>query len=80
MFCMLQLLEEIDDDLDELGIMFVKMDDEKEAEEYGINKFPSIGNFFNYFPSLSLCCYSILLDKLLYSKCRCFQKIFSFRL
>jgi hypothetical protein len=51
---MLQLLEEIDDDLDELGIMFVKMDDEKEAEEYGINKFPSIGNFYNYFPSLSL--------------------------
>jgi hypothetical protein len=53
MFCMLQLLEEIDDDLDELGIMFVKMDDEKEAEEYGINKFPSIGNFLSYFPSLS---------------------------
>jgi hypothetical protein len=38
-----QLLEDIDDDLDELGIMFVKIDDEKEAEEYGIEKFPTIG-------------------------------------
>jgi hypothetical protein len=63
MFCMLQLLEEIDDDLDELGIMFVKMDDEKEAEEYGINKFPSIGNFYNYFPSMPLWNYIILVDK-----------------
>ncbi len=39
----MQLLEEIDDDLDEMGIMFVKIDDEKEAEEYGIEKFPTIG-------------------------------------
>ena len=37
------MLEDIDDDLDELGIMLVKIDDEKEAAEYGIEDFPSIG-------------------------------------
>ena len=41
----IQVLEEIDDDLDELGIMFVKIDDEKEAEEYGISNLPAIGKF-----------------------------------
>ena len=38
-----QVLEEIDDDLDQFGIMFVKIDDEKEADEYGIENLPAIG-------------------------------------
>ncbi len=38
-----QVLEEIDDDLDQFGIMFVKIDDEKEADEYGIESLPAIG-------------------------------------
>ena len=36
-------MEEIDDDLDQFGIMFVKIDDEKEADEYGIENLPAIG-------------------------------------
>ena len=40
----IQVLEEIDDDLDQFGIMFVKIDDEKEADEYGIDTLPAIGN------------------------------------
>ena len=39
----MEVLEEIDDDLDQFGIMFVKIDDEKEADEYGIENLPAIG-------------------------------------
>jgi len=48
----LDILEEIDDDLDEVGIMFVKLDDEKEAAEYGIETFPSLVVFENGIPNL----------------------------
>jgi len=48
----LQVLEEIDDDLDEVGIMFVKLDDEKEAAEYGIESFPTLVVFENGIPNL----------------------------
>jgi len=48
----LEVLEEIDDDLDEVGIMFVKLDDEKEAAEYGIEIFPSLVVFENGIPNL----------------------------
>jgi len=48
----LKVLEEIDDDLDELGIMMVKIDDEKEAAEYGIEDFPSIVVFENGIPNM----------------------------
>ena len=39
-------MQEIDDDLDQFGIMFVKIDDEKEADEYGIESLPAIGEMF----------------------------------
>jgi len=48
----LDVLEEIDDDLDEVGIMFVKLDDEKEAAEYGIDNFPTLVVFENGIPNL----------------------------
>jgi len=48
----LDVLEEIDDDLDEVGIMFVKLDDEKEAAEYGIETFPTLVVFENGIPNL----------------------------
>merc|ERR1711971_27589 len=48
----MSVLEEIDDDLDEVGIMFVKLDDEKEALEYGIEKFPTLVVFENGIPNL----------------------------
>ena len=63
----LEVLEEIDDDLDEAGIIFVKLDDEvathtsfklsedplqKEAAEYGIDQFPSLVVFENGIPNL----------------------------
>jgi len=48
----LDVLEEIDDDLDEVGIMFVKLDDEKEAAEYGIENFPTLVVFENGIPNL----------------------------
>jgi len=48
----LLVLEEIDDDLDEVGIMFVKLDDEKEAAEYGIESFPTLVVFENGIPNL----------------------------
>jgi len=48
----LDILEEIDDDLDEVGIMFVKLDDEQEAAEYGIETFPSLVVFENGIPNL----------------------------
>jgi len=48
----LDILEEIDDDLDEVGIMFVKLDDEKEAAEYGIENFPTLVVFEKGIPNL----------------------------
>jgi len=48
----LEVLEEIDDDLDEQGIVFVKLDDEKEAAEYGIEEFPKLVVFENGIPNL----------------------------
>ena len=48
----LVVLEEIDDDLDELGIIFVKLDDQAEAAEYGIDRFPQLVVFENGIPNL----------------------------
>ena len=48
----LLVLEEIDDDLDEHGIVFVKIDDEKEAFEYGIDNFPTLVMFENGIPNM----------------------------
>ncbi|CAG0892261.1 unnamed protein product [Darwinula stevensoni] len=45
-------LETIDDECDEHGIAFVKIHDQKEAEEYGIDVIPSLVYFENGIPSL----------------------------
>lgn len=39
-------LENIDDECDQNDIAFVKIDDEKEAEEWGIDDIPTIVSFF----------------------------------
>lgn len=48
----LNILEEIDDDLDEQDIVFVKIDDAQEASEYGIENFPTLVLFENGIPNM----------------------------
>lgn len=45
-------LENIDDECDTLGIVFVKIDNAEEAKEYGINKIPSLLYFEKGIPTL----------------------------
>lgn len=45
-------LENIDDECDKLGIVFVKIDNDDEAKEYGIEKIPSLVYFENGIPTL----------------------------
>ncbi|XP_063909569.1 uncharacterized protein LOC135127148 isoform X3 [Zophobas morio] len=45
-------LENIDDECDQLGIVFVKIDNDEEAQEYGIEKIPSLVYFENGIPTL----------------------------
>ncbi|CAH1962777.1 unnamed protein product [Acanthoscelides obtectus] len=45
-------LENIDDECDKLGIVFVKIDNEDEAKEYGIEKIPSLVYFEKGIPTL----------------------------
>ncbi|XP_074033433.1 hulk isoform X3 [Leptinotarsa decemlineata] len=45
-------LENIDDECDKLGIVFVKIDNDDEAKEYGIEKIPSMVYFENGIPTL----------------------------
>ncbi|RZC33857.1 uncharacterized protein BDFB_002087 [Asbolus verrucosus] len=45
-------LENIDDECDQLGIVFVKIDNDEEAQEYGIEKIPSMVYFENGIPTL----------------------------
>ncbi|CAG9815355.1 unnamed protein product [Phaedon cochleariae] len=45
-------LENIDDECDKLGIVFVKIDNDEEAKEYGIDKIPSLVYFENGIPTL----------------------------
>lgn len=45
-------LENIDDECDKLGIVFVKIDDKNEAEEYGIEKIPSLVYFEAGIPTM----------------------------
>ncbi|XP_019768239.2 uncharacterized protein LOC109543133 isoform X1 [Dendroctonus ponderosae] len=45
-------LENIDDECDKLGIVFVKIDNEDEAKEYGIDKIPSLVYFEGGIPTL----------------------------
>lgn len=41
-------LENIDDECDENDIAFVKIDDDKEAEEWGIDEIPTIVKLFHF--------------------------------
>ncbi|XP_046406800.1 uncharacterized protein LOC124171637 isoform X5 [Ischnura elegans] len=45
-------LENIDDECDQHGIVFVKMDNEEEAKEYGIEKVPTLVYFENEIPTI----------------------------
>ncbi|XP_017783303.1 PREDICTED: uncharacterized protein LOC108567391 isoform X4 [Nicrophorus vespilloides] len=45
-------LENIDDECDKLGIVFVKIDNDDEAKEYGIEKIPSLVYFEKGIPTL----------------------------
>ena len=45
-------LENIDDECDQLGIIFVKIDNTEEAKEYGIEKVPSMLYFEKGIPTL----------------------------
>ena len=45
-------LENIDDECDAHGVSFVKIDNEDEAKEYGIESFPSLVYFENSIPSV----------------------------
>ncbi|XP_067132038.1 uncharacterized protein [Centruroides vittatus] len=48
----LQELENIDDDTDQHGITFVKIDDNDMAEEYDVHEFPTLIYFENQVPTL----------------------------
>lgn len=45
-------LENIDDECDQLGVIFVKIDNPEEAKEYGIEKMPSLLYFEKGIPML----------------------------
>ncbi|XP_053677746.1 uncharacterized protein LOC128727826 isoform X2 [Anopheles nili] len=45
-------LENIDDECDQLGINFVKMDDIEEAKDYGVTKFPKLVYFEQGIPTV----------------------------
>ena len=45
-------LENIDDECDQLGVVFVKIDNPDEAKEYGIEKIPSLVYFEKGIPTL----------------------------
>ncbi|XP_052860914.1 uncharacterized protein LOC128267978 isoform X1 [Anopheles cruzii] len=45
-------LENIDDECDQLGINFVKMDDTEEAKDYGVTKFPKLVYFEQGIPTV----------------------------
>lgn len=45
-------LENIDDECDTLGIVFVKIDNADEAKEYGIEKIPALMYFEKGIPTL----------------------------
>lgn len=48
----LEELENIDDECDALGILFVKIDNAEEAKEYGIQKIPKLLYFENGIPTI----------------------------
>jgi hypothetical protein len=48
----LKELENIDDECDKNGVVFVKIDNAEEAKEYGIDNVPTLVYFENSIPSL----------------------------
>lgn len=56
-------LENIDDECDQKGITFVKIDNPDEAKEYGIDVIPTLVYFENKIPSVYNGNHSILLRK-----------------
>ncbi|PRD30926.1 UNVERIFIED_CONTAM: hypothetical protein NCL1_24925 [Trichonephila clavipes] len=48
----LHSLEEIDDDIDELDILFVKIKDPRYARKYGVKHLPSLTYFRKRFPTI----------------------------
>ena len=49
---MLSELEHIDDDCDQKGIAFIKINNAAEAKEYGIDKLPALIYFENKIPAI----------------------------
>ena len=45
-------MEHIDDECDQKGVTFVKIDNPNEAKEYGIDEFPTLVYFENKIPSV----------------------------
>lgn len=45
-------LENIDDELEKEGIVIVRMDDEDEAKEYGLDALPALVYFENHIPTI----------------------------
>lgn len=45
-------MENIDDELDKEGIVIVRLDDENEAKEYGIDHLPTLVYFENKIPAI----------------------------
>lgn len=45
-------MENIDDECDTLGILFVKIDNEEEAKEYGVEKLPKLIYFEQGIPTI----------------------------
>jgi len=45
-------LEKIDDECDSHGVVFVKIDNEDEAKEYGIEKIPALVYFEKMIPTM----------------------------
>lgn len=45
-------MENIDDELEKEGIVIVRLDDEKEAKEYGIDHLPTLVYFENKIPAI----------------------------
>lgn len=64
-------LENIDDECDAIGVVFVKMDNPDEAKEYGIEKIPALMYFEKGIPTT----YDGMLLPFLNS---CFQWMFDF--
>lgn len=74
-------LENIDDECDANGIAFVKIDNDEEAKEYGIDNIPTLVYFEKKIPHIyegNTCRYRILLHCLRQHifEIKCIRKIF----